>query len=67
MPGLNGYELVCAVRTDARFKNMRILMLTSETSMDHVKRALEAGADEYLMKPFTKDMLVGKLALAEWR
>ena len=65
MPGLNGLELVGAVREDARFNNVRILMVTSETSMDHVKLALAAGADDYLMKPFTKEMLFGKLALLE--
>ena len=66
MPGLDGYELVCAVRADPRFKHLKILMLTAETSMEHVQSALAAGADEYLMKPFTKEMLLGKLAMIEW-
>ena len=65
MPGLNGLELVGAVRADPRFSNVRILMVTSETSMGHVKLALDIGADDYLMKPFTKEILVGKLALLE--
>jgi two-component system chemotaxis response regulator CheY len=39
------------------------MMVTTETSMEHVGKALTAGADEYLMKPFTKEMLVEKLAL----
>jgi two-component system chemotaxis response regulator CheY len=39
------------------------MMVTVETSMDHVRMALEAGANEYLMKPFTQDLLLGKLHL----
>lgn len=67
MPVMNGYELVCAVRADSRFRNVRIVMLTSETSMPHVQQALAAGADEYLMKPFTKQMLIEKISLLEFR
>jgi two-component system chemotaxis response regulator CheY len=39
------------------------MMLTCQSSLDDVKQALAAGADEYLMKPFTKEMLIAKLAL----
>lgn len=63
MPHMTGYELVCAVRANSRFDGIRILMLTLESSLGHVKKALAAGADEYLMKPFTKEMLLEKLAL----
>jgi len=63
LPGMTGYELVCAVRANRRFDGIRILMLTSESSVGHVRKALAAGADEYLMKPFTKAMLLDKLAL----
>jgi two-component system chemotaxis response regulator CheY len=37
------------------------MMVTTETEMDHMASAMEAGADEYVMKPFTKDILVEKL------
>lgn len=63
LPGMTGYDLVCAVRANPRFDGIRILMLTSESSLGHVARALAAGADEYLMKPFTKPMLREKIAL----
>jgi len=63
MPVMNGYELVCAVRANALLGNIRILMVTTETSMGQVEKALTAGANEYLMKPFTKEALVEKLAL----
>jgi two-component system chemotaxis response regulator CheY len=39
-------------------------MVTTETDMDHVRRALEAGADEFVMKPFTKEVILGKLDIA---
>lgn len=63
LPGMTGYQLVCAVRANSKFDGIRILMLTSESSVGHVTRALAAGADEYLMKPFTKAMLLDKIAL----
>lgn len=38
-------------------------MVTSETEIDQVAHALEAGADEYVMKPFNRDVIVEKLGL----
>ena len=63
MPIMNGYELIRAVRANVLLGSIRIMMVTTETSMDQVQKALDAGANEYLMKPFTKDILVEKLAL----
>jgi len=63
MPVMNGYDLVRAVRANALLGNLRILMVTTETSMAQVQMALAAGANEYLMKPFTKESLIEKLAL----
>jgi two-component system chemotaxis response regulator CheY len=63
MPEMSGIELVEAVRADAAFAALRIVMVTTETELSQVSRAIEAGADEYLMKPFTRDDVVGKLEL----
>ena len=63
MPEMNGYEFVCAVRKDDQYKDMKIMMVTTETEMAQVIKALEAGANEYVMKPFTKDMIVEKLTI----
>ena len=63
MPEMNGYEFVCAVRKDDQYKGMRLMMVTTETEMEQVVKALEAGADEYVMKPFTKEMIVEKLTI----
>src|ERR1051325_4545217 len=56
MPVMNGYELLRAVRANALLGNTRIMMVTTENSMQSMTKALEAGATEYLMKPFTKEV-----------
>ena len=63
MPEMNGYELLCALRKDSAYDTMRIMMVTTETEMSQVVKALEAGANEYVMKPFTKEMILEKLNL----
>ncbi|HJL42446.1 MAG TPA: response regulator [Myxococcales bacterium LLY-WYZ-16_1] len=63
MPVMNGYEFVCKVREDARWNDLRLMMVTTETGETEVTRALDAGANEYVMKPFTKDVIVQKLKL----
>lgn len=63
MPVMNGYEFLCAVRSNELLSDIRIMMVTTETSMTNVAKALDAGANEYLMKPFTKELLIKKLAL----
>jgi len=63
MPEMSGYELVCTVRANAQFNNIRIMMLTAKNAMEDIRQALGAGASEYLMKPFTKEMLLNKLDL----
>lgn len=63
MPAMNGLELVKRLRADEAYSETRILMVTTETGMNHVAMALDAGADEYVMKPFTKDILLDKLRL----
>jgi len=63
MPVMNGYELVEAVRADSSYDSVRLMMVTTETGMENVMQALEAGANEYVMKPFTKDTILEKLAI----
>ena len=55
-------EFVKAARAEG-FAELPIIMITTEGSMEYVTRAIEAGANEYLMKPFTKESLRDKLAL----
>jgi two-component system chemotaxis response regulator CheY len=63
MPEMNGFDFLVAARANPAWKGMIILMVTTETEMSQMQRALEAGADEYVMKPFTKDVLREKLQL----
>ena len=63
MPDMNGFEFIQEVRKDNTYKDMRLMMVTTETEMNKVVEALEAGANEYVMKPFTKEMIIEKLAL----
>jgi two-component system, chemotaxis family, chemotaxis protein CheY len=63
MPVMTGYDLVREIRAKARLDRMAIMMVTTETETSQVQRALEAGANEYLMKPFTVEALNEKLML----
>ncbi len=67
MPRMNGIEFVRAARGNPSLGGMRIMMVTTETELSQVRTALEAGADEYLMKPFTAEALLSKLAAMELR
>lgn len=61
MPEMDGLELVEALRALAEHDATRVIMVTSENDLEHMTRALEAGADEYLMKPFQEEDLLIKL------
>ncbi len=63
MPEMDGLELVSRLQDDPSLFRMRKMMVTAETDMRRVMEALRAGADEYLMKPVTREALVEKLHL----
>ncbi len=63
MPEMNGLELLKHLRQDPDLASLKVIMVTTETEVDHMVSALEAGANEYVMKPFTKDILREKLEL----
>jgi two-component system, chemotaxis family, chemotaxis protein CheY len=65
MPEMNGFDFIRAVRSQRAYDAVRILMVTSESQSEQVTLALNAGANEYLMKPFNKDVLVAKLNLLD--
>jgi two-component system chemotaxis response regulator CheY len=64
MPNVNGLEFVQRVRSRPEYDGVRLVMVTTETEIDQMIRALEAGANEYLMKPFTAAAVEDKLRLA---
>jgi two-component system chemotaxis response regulator CheY len=65
MPEMNGLDFIRRVRADPAHSAARILMVTSESQSEQVLRALDAGANEYLMKPFKKEVLLAKLSLLD--
>ncbi|MDF1874391.1 chemotaxis response regulator CheY [Sulfurimonas sp. SAG-AH-194-I05] len=61
MPEMNGLELVKKVRADDRFKELPIIMVTTEGGKAEVITALKAGVNNYIVKPFTPQVLKEKL------
>ncbi|HEX4038046.1 MAG TPA: response regulator [Acidobacteriaceae bacterium] len=64
MPVKSGFDLLQEARADPSFNDTKIVMVTTEAESDHIEAALEAGADEYLVKPFDQEGLFDKLRLA---
>lgn len=63
MPVMNGYEFLNAVRAQREYDRLPLMMITAHTEAESVARALEAGANEYVMKPFTGDVICEKIEL----
>lgn len=63
MPRMTGIEFVEFVRRNRDFDRLKLMMVTTNNSMERVSRALEAGANDFLMKPVTKDSLEEKLRM----
>lgn len=63
MPEMNGLDFIRSLRADGRFGDVKLMMVTTETQIEQMVRAIEAGANEYVMKPFTKDVIEEKLRI----
>jgi two-component system chemotaxis response regulator CheY len=63
MPEVNGLDLLKRLREKPELSALVIVMVTTETEMSQMTAALEAGANEYIMKPFTRDILMEKLEM----
>ena len=63
MPLMNGLEFVQAVRRNHDFAGLKLLMVTTLNTSERVAEALEAGANDFLMKPVSKEMLLEKLQI----
>lgn len=61
MPEMNGLELVKKTRSDARFVDIPIIMITTEGGKVEVITAIKAGVNNYIVKPFTPQVLKEKL------
>jgi two-component system chemotaxis response regulator CheY len=61
MPVMDGYSFLKELRSTPEGQVPKVVFCTTENGLGHITRALEAGADEYVMKPFDKDILAAKL------
>jgi len=61
MPGMQGIDLLKAVRADAKLKTMPVLMVTAESKREQIIEAAQAGVNGYIVKPFTAATLNEKL------
>lgn len=61
MPNCSGIDLLRRVRADGRFKNVPFVLLTAESESKQVAEAVKAGVDQYIVKPFTPELLQKKL------
>jgi len=63
MPEMDGLSFVRAVRAKDEYASLPLMMVTTNVELNNVAEALDAGANEYMMKPFTMDILRAKLEL----
>ena len=63
MPVMTGLEFIQVLRAHAAYDDLRVMMITAETETSQAPRAIEAGADAHMGKPFTKEELHSKLGL----
>jgi len=63
MPVMNGLDFVTRVRAREEWRNIALMMVTTESEYSQIVRALAAGAHEYVIKPFTEEAIAEKLAL----
>jgi len=61
MPNMDGISLVRMIRSDAALKDLIVLMITAETDKEHVMEAISVGISDYIVKPFTADILQRKI------
>jgi two-component system, OmpR family, response regulator len=67
MPNMDGLELTKKIRSDARYKDLPVLMLTIRAMLDDQVAGYDRGADDYLTKPFDNKMLLARVRVLERR
>ena len=61
MPNMTGLELLKAIRADEGLKDLPVLLITAEAEKENVVLAAQAGVNDYIVKPFTGDVLQQKI------
>ena len=63
MPEMNGLEMIQAIRAQPAYQEHKLMMVTTEGEPSKMAQALMSGVDEFVMKPFTDDIIIEKLKL----
>ncbi len=63
MPEMEGYDCLVEIRKKPEWNDTKVMMVTTENQQENVIKAVMAGANEYLMKPFTPEMLEEKVRM----
>jgi two-component system chemotaxis response regulator CheY len=63
MPVMDGLAFVRALRENKEYERVKVMMVTTVSDAVHMSQALEAGANEFVMKPFTLDILEQKITM----
>jgi adenylate cyclase len=61
MPGINGYDVLMLLKRDPRFRDIPVIMISALSELDSIVRCIEAGADDYLPKPFDPTLLRARI------
>jgi CheY-like chemotaxis protein len=58
MPRMDGYELMASIRAQEQYRDLPLITLTSRAASKHRQRAIQLGADEYIVKPYQDQQLL---------
>jgi len=61
MPNISGLDLVKIIRNSEKLKHIPIIMISAEALKENIAKAINAGVDDYIVKPFTKSTLAQKI------
>ncbi len=61
MPGMNGFDFLVAVKSNHLFRNIPVIMITTEGEKKNIIKAIQAGVSNYLLKPFKTEELTKKI------
>ncbi len=62
MPHMNGYEACAALKAEAAFEGVPVVILSAKGQDSEIEEGMNSGADEYILKPFAPDQLMARVA-----